>query len=437
MTSSGSGVGRVDGQAVFVPFTAVGDVVKIVIVKVNKTYAYGRLLEILTPSISRIENDCVAFPKCGGCTFRHIAYKEELRIKEEMVKNAFVKIGGIQANISPIVGANETLFYRNKAQLPVGKAPYNTAQIGFYTERSHSIVDTPNCLIGEEEFSSIVKTLRNWIDENNISAYHEESGKGLLRHIFLRIGKQTNEIMVCLVINGEDINKKTRLINALTKNHPNIKSIVLNINEKQGNVILGKSCVTIWGEDFIYDILGDIKFKISPLSFYQVNPLQTVHLYNKAVELCNLNGSETVLDLYCGIGTISLFLAKKALKVYGVEIVKEAVENAVENAVINQISNVEFFEGDAFLAAKKLFEKNISPNILVVDPPRKGCEKELLELMVRINPEKIVYISCDCATLARDAKILSENGYKVQEVHPFDMFPRTANTEVVTLLSRE
>jgi len=435
MTHNGYGVGKLNGFAIFVPNTAIGDKILAKILKVHKTYAYGKIDNIICPSKSRIENDCEVYLKCGGCVYRHISYEQELEIKRDLVKNAFSKIAGLTLNVLPVIACQNINEYRNKAQFPVGISNDNQVMIGFYSQASHNIIDIEQCKIQDTAFSKIIKIIREWIKQNNISIYKEQTNKGLLRHIYLRTGKKTGDIMVCLVINGDEINKKTRLIQALTENIPQIKSIILNINKKPSNVILGQKCITIWGKNYIEDILQDLHFNISVLSFYQVNPEQTEKLYEKAMELCDFKSNETVLDLYCGIGTISLFLATKAKQVFGVEIVKEAVEDAKSNAKLNNIENVEFFEGDALKAANMLAEQGIKPDIIVIDPPRKGCESSLIDTIVQMKPKKIVYISCDPATLARDVKLLFEKGYSTNEVQPVDMFPRTAHCECVILMS--
>lgn len=436
MTHNGSGVGKINGFAVFVPFTAVGDEIKARILKVNKNYAFGKIEEIITPSESRIEPDCETNVRCGGCTYRHISYEEELRVKRERVKDAFKKIGGMDITVLPVIPCENITGYRNKAQFPVKTGENGEVDIGFFALRSHEIINVDNCAIQSPVFAEIVRVFRQWIKENDISIYNEQTGNGLLRHIYLRQGFYTGQIMVCAVINGYNLPHSQSLIDLLTKAEPNIKSIVLNINKKSTNVILGDSCKAIWGSDKIEDNLNGIRFLISPLSFYQVNPAQTVKLYEKAIELAGLDGTQTVLDLYCGIGTISLFMAGKAKEVYGVEIVEEAVKDAQENTKLNGITNAQFFTGDAFKAAAVLAEKGIRPQVLVLDPPRKGIEPQLIDLIAEMSPEKIVYVSCDSETLARDVRLFSEKGYKTNTAFPVDMFPRTPHVECVVLMSR-
>jgi 23S rRNA (uracil1939-C5)-methyltransferase len=435
MTHDGNGVGKADGFAVFVPYTAVGDEITARLLKVNKTYAFGRLEKLINPSENRIQNDCPAFQKCGGCTYRHISYEEELNIKKEKVKNAFSKIAGKEPDVLPVIPSKNIYHYRNKAQYPIGLNVQRVITVGFYSPRSHQIIAIENCLIQNPIFSEIVAAFEEFIDKNNITVYDEIRHRGLVRNIYLRIGEQSGEIMLCLVINGDSLPKSELLIGIIKQKFPNIKSLVLNINKVKTNVILGERCITLYGKDKIEDTLDGLKFYISPLSFYQVNPKQTEMLYHKALELCDLKGTETVLDLYCGIGTISLFLARKAKMVYGAEIIEEAVEDAKENAKINNVKNAEFICGDAEEAAAIFEEKGIKPDIIVVDPPRKGCSEELLNIIAKMQPQKIVYISCDPATLARDVKILTELGYQTKEAYPVDMFPRTPHVEVVTALT--
>lgn len=437
MTHDGNGVGKADGFAVFVPFTAVGDEIKARLVKVHKTYAFGKLEELIKPSKCRIQNDCPAFQKCGGCSYRHISYEEELIIKRDKVKSAFSKLSGLEVEVLPVLPSENIHHYRNKAQFPIGLNNQRVITAGFYSLRSHTIISIDHCLIQNPIFSEIVSVMKEFIIKNNIEVYDEIRHRGLVRNIFIRCGRATGEIMLCIVINGDSLPKSELLINLIKQKFPNIKSLVLNINKVKTNVILGEKCIKIYGKDKIEDILDGLKFNISPLSFYQVNPAQTEVLYHKALELCDLKGTETVLDLYCGIGTITLFLARKAKMVYGAEIVEEAVEDAKENAKLNNIKNAEFICGDAEETAEIFEEKGIKPDIIVVDPPRKGCSEELLNIMAKMNPQKIVYISCDPATLARDVKILTELGYNTDKAFPVDMFPRTPHVETIVLLQRQ
>ena len=430
-TAEGSGVGKYEGMAVFVPETAVGDTIKALILKVKKTYAFGKVLEIIKPSSNRCSCDCGVFSKCGGCAFRHINYEAEKTFKENKVYEAVKRIGGVDMKPQPII-YDKDLRYRNKVQYPVnfdGKA-------GFYAFHSHRIVPINDCLLQPIEFKSIISVIENWIKKNGISVYNEENGKGLIRHIFIRKAEKTNEIMVALVINSDDISQKGELINELLKENSNIKSIGLNINKNRTNVILGNLSKTIYGEDHIVDILCGIKVRLSLLSFYQVNRDMAEKLYNKAREYAKPE-NKTVLDLYCGAGTIGLSMAREAKKVIGVEIIPEAVKDAEFNAKNNVIKNARFICGDAAKAAEKLAEENIKTDVVIVDPPRKGCSEELIKTIAyKFSPARVVYVSCDPATLARDIKIFSDNGYVLKEYTPADLFPRTSHIETVALLKR-
>lgn len=436
ISSQGNGIGRIGGMAVFVPNSAIGDTLEVKILKVEKKLAYARIERIIDPSPDRIEQDCPVFEKCGGCAFRHISYEAELEAKYQRVADALKRIGGIDIAPEPIIGADAPDRYRNKAQLPIGKDSKGELQIGFFAPRSHRIVDTVTCLLQPEIFDKTMKILRHWIKEKNVSVYDEATHKGLLRHLYIRWAEATGEIMVCLVINGNNIPAARELTDLLTSQIPNLKSVVLNINREKTNVILGEDCRTIWGSDHITDTLCGLKFKISPLSFYQVNHTQAEKLYNKAIEYATLTGKETVLDLYCGAGTIGLSMAPKAKEVIGVEIVEQAVSDAIENARINKINNARFICKDAAAAAEELSAQGIRPEVVVIDPPRKGCDKALIDTIVKMIPEKIVYVSCDPATLARDLTIFAEKGYPTLSATPLDMFPRTPHVECVTLMSK-
>ena len=430
-TAEGSGVGKYEGMAVFVPETAVGDTIKALILKVKKTYAFGKALEIIKPSSNRCSCDCGVFSKCGGCAFRHINYEAEKTFKESKVYEAVKRIGGVDMKPQPII-YDKDLRYRNKVQYPVnfdGKA-------GFYAFHSHRIVPINDCLLQPIEFKGIISVIENWIKKNNVSVYNEENGKGLIRHIFIRKAEKTNEIMVALVINSDDISQKDELINELLKENSNIKSIGLNINKNRTNVILGNLSKTIYGEDYIIDILCGIKVRLSLLSFYQVNRDMAEKLYNKAREYAKLE-NKTVHDHYCGAGTIGLSMAREAKNIIGVEIIPEAVKDAEFNAKNNGIKNARFICGDAAKAAEKLAEENIKTDVVIVDPPRKGCSEELIKTIAyKFSPDRVVYVSCDPATLARDIKIFSDNGYVLKEYTPADLFPRTSHVETVALLKR-
>lgn len=431
----GEGIGKIDSYTLFVKNTLPGEEVKVLVVKANKNYGYGKALEIIKPSSSRVEPLCPAAPRCGGCTLQHMDYKAQLLQKQNKVKQNIMRIGGFDnIDVEPTIGMDDPWNYRNKAQYPVS-SDNKGINIGFYSLGSHKTVNIDNCLIGSKRDPEILSLVRKFIEENKIPVYNEETGKGLIRHIVIRTGYYTDEIMVCLVVNSNNFKYKNRLIETL-KPVVGIKSIVINYNTARTNVILGQKCETIYGNDYITDKIGDLKFKISPLSFFQVNPQQTYKLYSKALEFVDLKGDETVIDAYCGIGTISLFLAQRAKEVYGIEIVPQAIENAIENAKLNNIENAWFYTGKSEDIVPELYNtKGIHPDVMVVDPPRKGCDESLLNLMLYMKPEKIVYVSCDSATLARDLKILCSTGeYNIQKVQPVDMFPHSYHVETVCLL---
>lgn len=434
VSSEGSGVGRFDGQAVFVSGAAVGDDLSVHIIKAKKTYSVGKIIEILKPSEDRIQIDCPYFKQCGGCVYRHISYDAEKRIKTQKVKDAFLRLGHIDVPVREIVTASEGR-YRNKAEYPVGR-DLNGVNIGFYANRSHRIIDAEDCLLQPKEFSEIVEIVRSWIFNNHVPVWNSELESGLLRHIYIRKGFVSGEIMVCLVVTDENIPAEEELVSDLAKIR-GVKGIVLNINTKNTNVILGETVKTLWGSEKIVDTLCSVELELSPLSFYQVNHDCAELLYGKAGEYANLSGTETVIDLYCGAGTIGLSMADKAKKVIGVEIIPEAIEDAKKNASRNNIKNAEFYCMDAAKAVKMLRDKNIKPDVVLLDPPRKGCASEVLSCVAEMNPEKIVYISCDVSTQARDCAVLSKLGYVTLEATPIDMFPRTAHVETIVLLQRE
>lgn len=432
-TAEGNGVGHYNGQAVFVSGAAKGDEIIAHIIKAKKTYAIGIIKQILKPSPDRIAVDCAHFRSCGGCAFRHISYEAEKELKRQKVVDAFKRLAHIDVPVKDIITC-KTERYRNKAQYPVGFDKEIVA--GFYAQKSHRIINSSDCVLQPEEFSKIVEIVKEWMAEFDIPAYNGETGNGLVRHIYIRKAFATGQIMVCLVINGNSLPYADELCDDLIRIE-NIKSIVINENTEKTNVILGKNCATIWGEDYIEDILCGVKIRLSPLSFYQVNHDCAELLYNKASEYVGAEGNETVLDLYCGAGTIGLSMAKNVGKVIGVEIIPEAIEDAKENAKRNEIENCEFYCGDAKDAVKMLRDKKITPDAVILDPPRKGCDKEVLECVAEMNPKKIVYVSCDVSTQARDCAILRELGYETREVTPVDMFPRTAHTESVALITRK
>lgn len=433
-TAEGGGVGRFDGQAIFVENTAVGDEILCHIIKAKKSYAIGKAMKIIKPSKSRIEPQCYCFKMCGGCSFAHIKYEDELKAKEQKVKDAFTRIGGLNPEFSPIIPSPETTRYRNKAQYPV-KRENGILNIGFYAKKSHRVIDGGDCLLQPQEFTEIIEIFRKWIHDNNITVYSETTQKGLLRHIYLRKAFATDEIMVCAVINGETLPESESLLTQL-KTLKGFKTLVININRRDTNVVLGDKCIPVYGDGYITDILCGVKIKISPLSFYQVNRNGAQLLYKKALEYASPSGEEDILDLYCGTGTIGLSMADKVKSVTGVEIIPEAIEDAKVNAELNNIKNARFICGDASLAAEKLKSEGITPQVIILDPPRKGCAEELLKTVSEINPFKIVYVSCDPATLARDCARLSVLGYEVKQVTPVDMFPRTSHVESVALLVR-
>ena len=434
--SSGEGIGKVDGFTLFVKDALIGDVIQAKIIKLKKNYGYGRLMEIVTPSPARVEARCLKARACGGCQIQPLDYEKQLEYKENKVGGLLERVGKIRDYVmEPIIGMEEPWHYRNKAQFPVGKDKDGKIITGFYAGRTHSIVPLDKCFIQHPLNEQIMSIVQRWMEEFNISSYDEVSHKGLVRHIFTRIGKYTEEVMVCLVINGKKIPKEAELIERL-KQIPGIKSICLNVNRENTNVILGKDIQCLWGQPYITDKIVEISYRISPLSFFQVNPIQTQKLYATALEYAGLTGKETVWDLYCGIGTISLFLAQAAKKVYGVEIVPEAIRDAQENARLNHIENAEFFVGKAEEVLPEQYEKNgVYADVIVVDPPRKGCDEKLLACMVQMAPETIVYVSCDPATLARDLNYLSNHGYKVKKVRCTDMFPHSVHVETVVLIS--
>lgn len=434
----GEGIAKInDTFPIFIEGALKGERVNVRIVKSKKNFAYGKLLEVIEPSLERCEAKCSIHKRCGGCKLQHSTYKEQLNFKFERVKDCITKIGKLDESIVQFpLGMDEPWRYRNKVQLPIGMVN-GELKIGFFAPRSHEIIDMETCLIQDEIADKVVGITRTWIKKNNIKPYNID-GKydetGILRHIMIRRGFTTNEVMVVLVTNGSKLPNKDEFISLITENIPGIKSIVQNINSKPTNVILGQECITLWGESTISDYIGEFKFNISPLSFFQVNPVQTEVLYNKALEYAGLTGDETVFDAYCGTGTITLFLSQKAKKVYGVEIIPQAIENANINAKENNVNNVEFFVGESEVVIPDLINKGIKADVVVVDPPRKGCDVKLLNAITNIDAKKIVYVSCDPSTLARDLAILEGNGYKTVKVQPVDMFPHTAHIENVALL---
>lgn len=433
ITSDGSGVGRYEGMAVFVPLTAVGDTVRVHILKVKKNYAFAKLTEIITPSPDRTENDCDVFRKCGGCVYRHLSYKAELEIKQNTVYETMKRIGGYDIPPKAIIPSVRSERYRNKAQYPISV----NGGTGFYAFHSHRIVPLVCCPLQPLIFDKISAVFTDWVNTHGISIYNEERHSGLIRHLYIRIAEATGEIMVCTVINGDSLPYADMLISALAGVcGDNLKSVQININREKTNVILGDKCKTLYGKPYITDVLCGVKIRISPLSFYQVNRATAELLYKKAAKYAKPCGAD-ILDLYCGAGTIGLSMANSAKSIIGVEIVPQAVEDAKYNAEINGITNAEFICADASAAAKELAKRNIKPKTVIIDPPRKGCTAELIKTVAEsFSPERVVYVSCDPATLARDVKMFKENGYILSEYTPVDMFPRTAHTECVALILR-
>lgn len=434
--NEGEGVGKLDGFTFFVDKALIGEKIEIIATKLKKNYGYGKLVNIISPSPMRTEPICPISDKCGGCSLQHLSYEGQLNYKTNKVKQNIERIGGFKnIDVFSAIGMSKPIRYRNKAQYPVSSANGKLV-CGFYAKHSHRVIPCDDCLINNEENRKIISAIKGFMEANHLSAYNEEDHTGLLRHIVIKNAAHTNEIMVCLVVNSKSFNYKKQIITALSP-FENIKSIVISYNTSKTNVILDSNIKVIYGGSTICDTIGDLKFNISPLSFFQVNPTQTEILYKTVLDYANLKGNETVIDAYCGIGTISLFLAQKAKNVFGIEIVSEAVEAAKENARLNNITNAEFFAGKSEEVVPRLHnEKGITPDVMVVDPPRKGCEESLLKLMLDMSPEKIVYVSCDSATLARDLKILCLDKYVIDKVQPVDMFPHTAHVESVVLMSR-
>ena len=437
MGHNGEGIGKAEGYTLFIKDAVIGDTVEAKVMKAKKNYGYARLMQVLEPSPYRVEPKCPCARACGGCQLQFLSYEKQLEFKKNKVQGNLERIGGFHnLAIDKVIGMETPFRYRNKAQYPVGKNKDGEIITGFYAGRTHSIISNQDCYLGAEVNQEILKQVLAYMEENHVEPYEEESGKGLVRHILIRNGFRTGEIMVCLIINGKLLPKAEKLIERL-QTIKGMTSISLNVNTKRNNVILGEEIQGLWGQAYISDYIGNIKFEISPLSFYQVNPVQTEKLYATALEYAELTGKETVWDLYCGIGTISLFLAQKAKQVYGVEIVPPAIEDAKRNARINQIENAEFYVGKAEEVLPEKYEKEgIRADVIVVDPPRKGCDGALIETMLSMKPERIVYVSCDSATLARDLKVLCEKEYQVEKVAVCDMFGNTVHVETVVLMSK-
>lgn len=431
----GEGIGKVKGIPLFIEGGLPGDELKVEVTKLKKNYGFAKLLEIQKPSDKRVIPRCPIAGVCGGCQIMNLDYSEQLNIKTRRVREALKRIGKVEAPVKETIGMKEPYHYRNKAQFPIGMQG-NEPVMGFFKTGTHEIVNTEHCYIQHPVNDVLTRIVKAYIKKHSITVYNEKSRKGLLRHMVSRVSYETGEVMVIFVINGKELPHKEELINDLKSEVQNLKTVVLNINTKNTNVIFGEKTRTLYGEGYIVDKLKDLSFYISPRSFFQVNPTQTEVLYDKALEFAKLNKEQTVFDLYCGIGSITLFLAKQAKKVYGIEIVPEAIEDAKKNAELNGLQNTEFIRGAAEKEVPKLYEKGITADVVVIDPPRKGCEEKVLETMVKMDPERIVYVSCNPSTLARDLAYLEENGYKTREVQPVDLFPHTSHVEVVCLLTR-
>lgn len=436
MTHEGLGVGKKDGLAVFVQGAIDGEAVRVKVIKLAKNYAVARVESWIRKSPGRQEPFCRAYKRCGGCSLQHMTYSKQLEFKHRVVKDNLERIGGFkEIQVNPVIGMEIPIHYRNKAQYPVGMGEKGPVA-GFYARYSHEMVASDNCGIQDTASEAVRNAVMEKVKEFGYEPYDESTGKGLLRHIITRVAHSTGDIMVVLVVTSEKIPHLDRLVKHILQANPQVKSIVLNLNTRRDNVILGDKVTTVYGEDTLVDSLGPFQFHISPLSFYQVNPVQTVVLYEKAVEFAGLTGNETVYDLYCGIGTISLFLAGRAKRVIGVEVVEEAVHSARRNAELNRIDNIEFHTGLAEEIVPALYQAGKKADVVVVDPPRKGCDPVLLETMIQMQPERIVYVSCNPSTLARDLKYLAGNGYAIAAVQPVDMFPWTIHVETVVLMSR-
>lgn len=445
---SGEGIGHVDGYTLFIKDAVIGDVVEAKVMKAKKNYGYARLMKVITPSEYRVEPKCAFARRCGGCQIQEMSYDRQLVFKDQKIRGNLERIGGftkdqIDTVMQPVVGMEHPFGYRNKAQFPFGTDKEGNPITGFYAGRTHDIIANTDCALGVEQNKEILEIILQYMRENKIKSYDEKTGKGLIRHALIRYGFKTKEIMVCLVINGKKLPKAERLIEKLIQIE-GMTSITISPNTRRDNVIMGDSYEILWGQGYITDYIGNVKYQISPLSFYQVNPVQTEKLYGLALEYADLKGDETVWDLYCGIGTISLFLAQKAKQVYGVEIVPQAIDDAKENAKINAIDNAEFFVGKAEEVLPEYYAEyerehngeTAHADVIVVDPPRKGCDETLLETIVKMQPEKVVYVSCDSATLARDLKYLCANGYEITVCRGVDQFPQSVHVETVCLLSK-
>lgn len=433
---NGEGIAKIDNFTVFVKGAIKGEKAKIKIIKVLTSHAYGKILEIIDRSVYRKNPDCDTYNRCGGCCLRHIDYEYTLKIKKNIVENVLRKQGLDYIKVNDVLGMKNPYYYRNKLQYPLGLDKANNKVMGVFEERSHNVINTEKCMIQNKLIQSIANDIFTFIKSNNISVYNEKSLKGIVRHIIIRVGIKTNEVMCTLVLNEDKIEKEVeeKFVEYITKRYSQIKTIIKNINDKNTNVILGDKNIVLYGNGYIYDDILGYKFKISNMSFYQVNPVQTEVLYLKAIEYASLKGEETIFDLYCGIGTIGICASKKSKKLYGIETIKEAIDDARENAKINNISNAEFFVGDVEKKLPEFIKKNnIKPDVIFIDPPRKGCDKTAIYTILNIVPKKIVYVSCNPSTLARDLKMFEEK-YDIKEITPVDMFPFTSHVECCVLL---
>jgi len=438
LTHEGMGVGKYHGFTIFVKDALPTEKVKVKIILVKKSFAVGKMMETLATSEHRVDPLCPIYDQCGGCQLQHLSYEEQLRQKRQQVEDNMKRIAGLdltKVTIHPTIGMEDPWRYRNKAQVPIGEMEGGLVG-GFYRQGTHDIIEMKECLIQHEKNDAVVGKVKEVAQRLGINAYKEETHSGLLRHVVVKYGFNSGELMIVLVTNGDELPRKEELIKDLREQFPELKSIVQNVNTKKTNVIFGEETKVLWGEKYIYDSIGDIRFAISARSFYQVNPVQTKVLYDKALEYAQLTGNENVIDAYCGIGTISLFLAQKAKKVLGVEIVPDAIADAKRNATLNGIENVEFAVGEAEKVIPWWKAQGITADVIVVDPPRKGCDEELLRTIIEMRPKRVVYVSCNPSTLARDLKVLEEGGFETKEVQPVDMFPHTSHVECVAQLIR-
>ena len=435
--SSGEGVGKYEGFTIFVKGALPEESVEVTITLVKKSYAVGRLERIITASPERVQPACPVYEACGGCQLQHLSYKGQLAVKRQQVQDALTRIGHLNVEVLPVLGAANPWSYRNKMQFPAAINAEGELQIGCYATATHSVIDTESCLISQEANNAIMKTVRTWMKHYNISAYDEKTGKGIVRHIMGRVGVHSGEVMAVIITSGYELPHRAVLIEWLKRYVPGLVSVVQNINKKQTNVVMGPKTKLLYGSETIKDSLGSLSFHISAQSFFQVNSEQAEKLYNKALEFAALSGDETVVDVYCGTGTISLYLARHAKKVYGIEIVAPAVENAKKNAEENNCQNAEFILGDAAVELPKLLNSGVEPDVILVDPPRAGCEEKVLAAIAGVRPRRIVYVSCGPASLARDLAYLEEHGYKTMLVQPVDMFPATSHIENVVLLEQK